>query len=419
MLFLWLTFTALLASVSLIFRHFFPLPEGRLGHDYALALTGWFDGHIWFSNNGLSVPWFTPSFCAGQPFFPDPQSSYYSVPQFLAILAGPVTAAYLTLCIAASLMFWGGYLLARRVFTMDQSIAVLVGGLLMFNGFLSRRLVIGHTSFHGFALTPWLALLLLLPIRSKINAAGATVIAGLILGYWVQSGFGTLILAGGLAVFLVGLLHCLRGGSFKSFVLRGAMAALLGAAISAAKLAAAFSFLAQFPRTFYLLPGAASLYDAVTVIASALFLPSQWAHEVGSPKMANLQFLLSPHEWAFNFSIASALLIALLLCFWLLDLARSKPKSAWPGARQTLLLCALLAGLAWPLAFNYFDPQWNAFLKTVPIINTATTPLRWIIVYIPILALGIGLLLQRAAWKRWQTVAVGCCLVATVAQTAL
>ncbi|MEO6016747.1 MAG: hypothetical protein ABIP46_05785, partial [Polaromonas sp.] len=392
-----------------------PLPGGLLGHDYSVVATGWMDGHIWFSNNGLSVPWFTPSFCAGQPFFPDPQSAYYSLPQFLDIAAGPVAAAYLTLCILASLMFWGGYLLARKVFATGQLVAVLVGGLLMFNGFLPHRLIIGHMAFHGFALTPWLALLLLVPLRSPVNQAAAALAAGLVLAYWVQSGFGTLILAGALGVFLLAMLHCLRGGSFKSFLGRSALAGVVGLALSAAKLTATFSYLANFPRTFYLLPGADSLPDAFAVVAGALFLPSEWAVGFGMPKMANLQFVLGAHEWAFNFSLAAALLIVFLV----VGLARSGGAWARPGLRQGLLLAALLAGLAWPLAFNYFNPTWNAFLKTVPVINTASTPLRWIIVYIPILAIGIGLLAERAGWKRWGGLIVGACLLATVAQTAL
>ena len=414
-LFVWLAFAALLAAISIIFASFFPLPGGLMGHDYSIAATGWLDGHIWFSNNGLSVPWFTPSFCAGQPFFPDPQSAYYSLPQFLAIAAGPLVAAHLTLSIMAALMFWGGYLLARKVFATSQLIAVLVGGLLMFNGFLPHRLIIGHMSYHGFGLTPLLALLLLMPLRSRIDQTAAATAAGLVLAYWVQSGFGTLILAGALGVFLLALLHCLRGGSFKNFAARAALAGLVGLALSAAKLTAAFSYLANFPRTFYLLPGADSLPDALAVIAGALFLPSEWAAGFGMPKITNLQFVLGAHEWAFNFSLAAALLIVFLL----VGLVRSGRLWIRPSLRQGVLFAALLAGLAWPLAFNYFDPTWNAFLKTVPVINTASTPLRWIIVYIPFLAIGVGLLAQRASRKRWGGVAVGACLLATVAQSAL
>jgi hypothetical protein len=82
-LWLWLTFAVMLGSVATVFGPFFPLPGGTMGHDYALVMPNWLDGHIWSANNGLAAPWFTPSFCAGQPFYADPQSSFYSYLQRL------------------------------------------------------------------------------------------------------------------------------------------------------------------------------------------------------------------------------------------------------------------------------------------------------------------------------------------------
>lgn len=412
----WLVYGLLLLCLGLIFKPFFPLDRGWLGHDYSLMLPNWLDGHIWFSTNGLSTPWFTPSFCAGQPFFPDPQSAFYSFPQLLAILAGPINAAYLLLCLSASLMFWGGYLLARKVFLTGPLAAVLVGGLLMFNGFLPHRIIIGHVGFHGLALVPWLALLLLLPIRSRLDQAGISVLAGVVLAYWVHSGLSTLMLAGGLAVFVIGLLHCMNAGDLRQFMARGLIASVVGLALSASKLMATFSFLALFPRTFYPLPGAPSWHEAAGMTVAALFLESQQAYQIGKASMTNLQATQSPHEWAFNFGMASAVL---LVCLMVDRIRRATTAFRLPGWRQFLLGSALLLSLAVPLALNYFDPRWNAFLKTLPIVNSASTLVRWLVVYITIFAVGMGLLLQRATWKRWKSLAVAACLTATVAQSAL
>ncbi|MES2912122.1 MAG: hypothetical protein V4718_12075 [Pseudomonadota bacterium] len=429
-LLLWLTFALLLVAISSTFKVFFPLPGGLMGHDFSLQLPAWLEGHIWFANNGLSIPWFSPSFCAGQPFFPDPQSVYYSFPQFFAIWWGPIAAAYLTLCISAGVFFWGGYVLMRKVFLTGPVAAVLTGGMLMFNGFLPHHTVVGHLTYHGFALAPWIALLLLMPARSILNQAAASVLAGVMLAYWVHSGFGTLILAGVLSVFLIGVLQCLRGGSIAQFLARSTLAGLVGLALSASKLVASFSFLAQFPRTFYQLPGAPSLGDALAVMGSALFLPSQWAYEVGLPRLTNMQFSLAPHEWAFNFGMASAVLLAALISSRVFRLARparhsttgtvadtGTTSSNQKRARQLVLLALLILGLVWPLAFNYYSPEWAAFVKTIPLINTASTALRWAIVYIPIIAIGTGLLLEHAGWRHWGTAAVAACLLGTLIQT--
>lgn len=404
----------LLLAFNAIYEPFFPLPDFRLGHDFAGGLPGLLDGNIWFRNNGLFPPWFSPSFCAGQPFLADPQSGYYSLPQLLSFAVSLLTAIRWTLIICASLMFWGSYLLMRHVFATGMTSALLVGGLLMFNGFLPHRFIVGHLGYHGFALVPWIALLLLMNVRSAANGIAAAVGAGVLLAYWVHSGFGTLILAGGFAILLLALLYGIVGGPLKSFFARSMLAGMVGIGISAAKLWASASFLSNFPRTSYLLPGAASIHDAAIVIVGNLFLPSQLAYQTGMPRMRNIQWALGPHEWAFNFSSVVVPLAAILIVIRLRKLSWR-----WTLApRQIALWTLMILCLAWPLAFNVWYPGWNAFLKTVPILNTASTALRWVIVYIPFIAVGAGLLLDKAGWGRVGVIAVGGCMVATVLQAA-
>jgi len=410
-----LVFTLLLGTFGAIFRPFFPVAPGFVGHDYSFAFTSLLAGHFWFRNNGLSPPWFTPSFCAGQPFFADPQSGYYSLPQFLSFMVSPLTAAYWTLLISAALMFWGGYLLMRRAFESSVTVAVLVGGLLMFNGFLPHRLLVGHLGYHGFALTPWIALLLLRPVPHPAGNLAAAIGAGLLLAYWVHSGFGTLILAGGLAITLVALLYALNGGFFARLFTRWVLAGVIALGLSAAKLWASFSFLANFQRTDYLLPGAPSIHDAVMMIAGALLLPSQWAYEFGYPRLVNVQWWLTPHEWAFNFGMVTGLLALALI----VDLVRNGTWRVPVSPRRVLLWVLLILGMIWPVAFNVYYPAWNAFLKTVPILNSASTAVRWVIVYVPVIAVGVGLMLDRARWGNARIFVAGICLLATVLQTAI
>ena len=76
-----------------IFLDFFPNNNGFLGHDYEYFLPNFIFGKIWFKNNLLSVPWFTPSFCCGIPFYPDPQSMFYSLQQLFYIFFEPILAS--------------------------------------------------------------------------------------------------------------------------------------------------------------------------------------------------------------------------------------------------------------------------------------------------------------------------------------
>ena len=56
---------------QIIFQDFFPNKNLLLGHDYSQFIPNFIFGKIWFNNNFLKIPWFTPSFCCGIPFFGD------------------------------------------------------------------------------------------------------------------------------------------------------------------------------------------------------------------------------------------------------------------------------------------------------------------------------------------------------------
>ena len=412
-LWVWLSFALLMAVSAINYGPMLPLPNGKMGHDYSLTLTTWLDGYLWFRNNGLAVPWFTPSFCAGQPFYPDPQSSYYSLSQFLYFALGPATTPYVTLMLHLALMFWGGYMLMRRAFHTSATVAALVGAALMLNDFLPLRVVIGHLGFVGIALVPWIALCLLIEVSSRRYAVLATLISGMLMAYWVHSGFGTMMLPAGLAIALIVLLRCLSGGRIRHAVFRALPAIAIALALSASKLSAAFAFLSHFPRTSYLLPGATSVFDALVLLSASLTLPSEWVETLGRSRMTNQQWALSPHEWAFSFGLGLAALL-------LVTLALRAPAAlrAFRSSPRALLLGALfLGGMAWPLAFNTWGPDWNAFLKTLPILNSTSTPTRWIVVYVPVLAVLLGLALQRSNWTpRTQLIAAACAIGLSCAQ---
>ena len=387
------SFVALLTAFTLIFDDFFPLPGFRLGHDYALGIPGLIDGLIWFKNNGFSAPWFSPSNCAGAPFFADPQSGYYSLMQMLVFLVNPLLASFITLLITATLAFWGAYLVLRRLFAADRASAILAGGLLMFNAFLPHRIMIGHLGYHGLALIPWIALLLLLPARNRVAGHMMALAGGFVLAYLVHNGMGTIMIPAGMAVFSIALLCADKRADLQRFFARCLLAIPVALLLCAAKLSAGIATMSNFPRDFYPLPGIQSFFDTLVVAAAALFLPSELVHRIASPRLTNIQWSLDPHEWAFGFTAAAALLLVALI---------AHHQSAWRLPRNGfgwLRLLLLSACLVWPLAFNTYAPDWNAFLKTLPVLRSTSTPTRWLIVFIPVFAIGLGVMLARARWS--------------------
>jgi hypothetical protein len=101
---------------------FFPNAHGTLGYDYGYYLPPMLAGFFWQSNNGvLSPPELLPSFCGGVPFLFNPNSIFYSLPQWLMTRMPPVASlltAWLILGLGGGL---GMYALLRRVFATSSA----------------------------------------------------------------------------------------------------------------------------------------------------------------------------------------------------------------------------------------------------------------------------------------------------------
>ena len=393
----------------LIFYHwiygaFFPTHQGTIGHDYSLSLPSLVDGFIWFAKNGLwAVPWFTPGFCGGQPFFADPQSGYYAVPQWLTFITDPLSANYLTLLLFSSAGYFGTYLLARRSFGLAPAWAILAAALYFFNGFLPHRMIVGHTGYHALSMAPWLAYALLVPAASRVSTIGLGVLAGTIAAYWLQSGLTTLMVPAALGIALVLLVYRLRQPWTKDLQVRVLIAIGISVAFSASKLVASLSFYSHFERTQYLLPGFENPLALIGANLIALFGPSQSAYAIGDLWLVNIQWLLLPHEWAYSFTFVPILILTRASA-----LARGKGGQSVPGEPiatggsgrigrgATLAVMLAIATISLiPLAVQFYTPGLNAWYKGMPLIGATASPMRWLIMYLPALPIATALLARR------------------------
>ena len=71
---------------QLIYQKIFPTSQGFMGHDWQQNMSYFIFGKFWFEKNFLSIPWFTPAICCGLPFYADPNSMFYSIPQLIFII---------------------------------------------------------------------------------------------------------------------------------------------------------------------------------------------------------------------------------------------------------------------------------------------------------------------------------------------
>ena len=137
-----------------IFQSLLPNNSSFLGHDYSLVLPNFLFGKIWFDKNFLSIPWFSPSFCCGVPYFADPQIGYYSFQQLLFIFFSPLVALKISYFIFSLTAFFGTFLLANRSFKLNIYISLIAATLFLYNGFFNYRTIIGHFSFLSYVFIP-------------------------------------------------------------------------------------------------------------------------------------------------------------------------------------------------------------------------------------------------------------------------
>lgn len=416
----WAVMLLLLVIYHLIYRNFYPGPSG-IGHDYSYIFPMLLDNYRWFLNNGWSVPWFTPGFCGGVPVFPDPQSMFYSLPQLLALFTDPLTAVYLNMLVFCGAGLFGMYLLLRHVFRCSDATALLGAGLFAFNGFFAYRMLVGHLPFHGVMLAPWLALALLWSPESSRYAGPARLIAGVlggaVLAYWVNAGMATMVPPTLIAIAGIVAIHGIAGGSWRGFGYRCLLVGIVGLGLSLSKISAVFAFMDAVPRTGYLLPGMDSVWQAVRLAATSLFLSPSDIAQGAQPHMANVQWFMDRHELEYGVTIVPVIIALLVLAFWCWRVLRGATKLTMLAPARLGWMLLLGVVLMVPIAVNTYTPDWNAFLKQLPFISSASNLFRWFYIYVPLVAVATAILLERAPLS--QQVRTGLALSALAAALAL
>jgi len=348
----------------------------HLGHDYGYFLPHLLNGYYWFLGNGLSIPWFTPAFCAGIPFFANPQSLYYSVPQLLTFLVDPLASVMLTYYLFGWLGFIGCYWLAS-LYSRSSLICCFAGMAFMLNGFYATRMVVGHLSFHAFMLLP-LILFLLLKTSPKGREWPAAIGAGVLLAYFVHAGAGVIVVPVGVCMLVVMLSRIYSSGLWIRLVVAGVIAA----GLSLGKLVAVSYFMGEFQRPSYSLPGFQSLLPAMHFALASLTWPLD--SSTVNQMLVNKAFIFGDEESNYSTGVVP-LAIALL---GLLRYHRHVLKSK--------LVTVLMSGvLSLPLLVNIYSPDWHPVLKSLPYFSSASSLLRWQLIYILPVILMACVVLER------------------------
>lgn len=367
---------------------YFPNAEGRLGHDYERYLAQLLDGYFWSEVNGyLTVPWFTPSFCAGLPKFGHPNGIYVSLPQWLTLIISPLFAIKLTVIAFAGIGFGGMWLLLRQAFGLAGPLALTGAAMFLWNGLYVHRMIVGHLTFHGFMLLPLQAFLLAMLIDSRADRRRcALALAALVLTGAYQFTSGMVHLAGPVALALIGIgaLYTRdRPRRMLHWLLWGGAGTVLALLLVAGPLAASLAFLGNFKRDLYSLPGFADPLAQLTTAAFAVLARADLVQV--ADLLSNRSLPLEAQELEYGLTPLPLAMIAVGLAAGGLPALR----------RRWVALSVLLLVVLVPFALNTYAPVWTAWLESAPLFGSSSSLLRWYAVWVPLLIIVAVLMLAR------------------------
>ncbi len=374
---------------------FLPAFDGHqhpIGSDYAEFLPRILSDNFWFRRNSwFSVPWFHAAFCGGMPNWGNPQAMPYSLPVTLLWWVDPVTSVRVTFAACAIAGATGMWMLLRRGFETSAAAALAGSVLFLFNGFFLCHLMVGHLPYHPVMFAPWIMWLMLRPCARPLQVLFDSLAGGVLFAVMVNGGMLTILPPVWLSCLAVGLVHCIRGGDTRRFLLRIFGVTLVGCALSASKLAATVAFMGQFRRDFYALTGFNGVGTTFLAAFRALFLRP---HRIDASGYVHSPVALGMHEGDYGVSpIPLVLMLAGLL--FAVGAVRSRIASArW-------LTAALAALCVLPIALNVSSDGLAHILKHIPVIRSASTLIRYFFIYIPLFVVLASLAVDRLPRSAW------------------
>ncbi len=392
-----LVFAASLAAFEYIWGGRFYSSQTHVGHDFAGSALSLLEGKFWIDSNGfwtgiLNPPWFTPAWCSGSVFYADPQSLFYSPIQLFALWMNPFEATHLSTLLFAAVGFWGCYALARKTFLWEQSGAIIFAVLGIVNAFLPMRSAVGESGYQPLYLWALLALALCWPTGTGKRATPwPSICVCLILTAWLQFGFAGMMVTAFLATLLLCFaLVIVDKSDFWAIIKRCLLGGVLAILLNGSKLYESASVMRNFPRSFYELPGFASLSDALLSTAFALLQPSQWTAHFGMRKLTNVRFTALPHEWALEFGLG-AFAVAMISAAALVTVRNASVdvdarRFTWNTSKSLALALIVPLTLIAPLLL-WSDGGARSLMKEIPILNSVAWPMRWIVMLLPIVQL--------------------------------
>ena len=361
---------------QLIYQDFFPNKNLLLGNDYSLFLPQFIFGKVWFNNNFLSIPWFSPSFCCGLPFYGDPQTMYYSIQQLFFLFFSPLTSLKLMYLFFSLASFFGTFLLMHKSFNKNIYISLIAATLFLFNGFFNYRFIIGHLTYINFIFIPLYCHLLIKSYESEKYSTKSIfyiLVSSLLLTHIIQSSLGTSGIIVVLSIIFVISIHVYVKEKLKiiNYLILSFVIAFL---IAASKINASLSFLSNFPREY---PPIVfnNFYDlANNVFRSLFFYPNN--ELFNSNAIINLPYKIDISELEYGITFVP-LLIFFIFIFNLKKFIFKKFTK-----EKLIALLIMIVLILFTTSINISNNEIGAFFRELPIIKSSWVNYRLVSIYI-------------------------------------
>ena len=376
-----------------IFQSLLPNNSSFLGHDYSLVLPNFLFGKIWFDKNFLSIPWFSPSFCCGVPYFADPQIGYYSFQQVLFIFFSPLVALKISYFIFSLTAFFGTFLLANRSFKLNIYISLIAASLFLFNGFFNYRAIIGHYSFLSYVFIPIYCFTLICSFEvsgGKLKNIFYILISSILFANFIHSGSSSLIIVIILSITLIILIYTYINNNLK-IIYNLFISLFFGLIISSSKINASFAFLSNFPREYPPLLFENFVSLLINTGKSLFFFPD--INRFNSDTINQVTNQLQIHEIEFGVSIIPIIIFVLFIFN-----IKSFLINNFTIIKFTSCTIALII-LIFTISVNLSNNEIGIFFRELPVIKSTWVHFRLTSIYIIPIILMSCILLDKIKLK--------------------
>ena len=379
-------------SHQIFFQNFFPNNNLKLGADYSIFLPQFIFGKIWFNNNYLSIPWFSPSFCCGLPFFGDLQTQFYTLPQLLFIIFSPIFALKLMFLLFSLTGFIGTFLLMNKSFKSNQYISLIAASIFLFNGFFNYRAIIGHITYLNFIFVPIYCFLLIKSFESYENKKKNIfyiLISALIYSHIIQSSGGPPGIIITMSILFVISLYIYFSEKLK-IIYNLFFSFFIGLLISSSKIIASLHFLKNFQRDYTPI-FFKNYYDLTINFFQSLFLfPSA---KFNFDIVNSLPYKVQVHEIEFGITVVPLIMFAIFIGFI------KKIKFKKISLIKFIALFAIFLLIFFVASINIIDSYFGIFFRSLPLIKHSWVNFRFIAILILPLIIVSSLMINKVFLK--------------------